>query len=82
MHSLFVCYLFLVKTDTRSMLEEKVRRKHGQRSMYHGQRNMAEICMWVRGTVMGIVRTFLYAEAGKSGCCEMVGLHEDGMRRV
>lgn len=75
MHSLFVCYLFLVKTDTRSMLEEKVRRKHGQRSM-------AEICMWVKGTVMGIVRTFLHAEAGKSGCYEMVGLHEDGMRRV
>ena len=53
------------------MLEEKVRRKHGQRSM-------AEICMWVRGTVMGIVRTFLYVEVGKSGCCEMVGLHEEG----
>lgn len=44
----------------------------------HVQRSMAEICMWVRGTVMGIVRTFLYAEAGKSGCCGMVGLHEEG----
>ena len=48
----------------------------------HVQRSMAEICMWVRGTVMGIVRTFLHAEAGKSGCCEMIGLHEDGMCRV
>lgn len=26
---------------------------------------------------MGIFRTFLYAEVGKSGCCEMVGLHEE-----